>query len=326
MVNFVKSKIADRKVKLILSFAIIYFVWGTSYMGIRMAIESIPPFLMAGSRFMIAGLLLLTWCFWKFDKKPKLSDWGKAAIPGILMFAGGNGSVTWSEQFIPSGLAALIVATMPVWLIILDWIFASGKRPDILTTVGILLGLTGVAFLFGLDNTVLINDTGYTVVTGIIILTIAAISWAGGSLLARGAKTSVSLPFTISMQILSGGIVLMLLGLIQGEWNQFSISNISLLSIISIGYLILFATLIAYSAYLWLLKNTSPAKVGTYAFFNPLVAVFVGWFLLNEPITSETLTGAGFILVSILLVNRPKFDSKTGHKIFEKKAQLKEVA
>ncbi len=326
LVSFIKNKISDHKVKLIVAFAIIYFVWGSSYMAIRLAIETIPPFLMAGTRFIIAGLFLFIWCYHKYKIKPTIKDWVKAAIPGILMFVGGNGSVTWSEQFIPSGLASLVVATVPVWLVILDWIFAGKKLPDKFTISGVIVGLIGVAFLFGLDETVLISDRGSSVITGILILTFAAISWAAGSLYVRSVKTSVSSQFLISMQILAGGFVLAIIGSLNGEWAQLSIPNISFLSILSIGYLIVFATLIAYSAYFWLLRETTPAKVGTYAFFNPLVAVFMGWFLLNEPLTTETIVGASFILFSILLVNRPQFNKREIKFIGDKQKKLKEVA
>ncbi len=328
MVNRIINNKLDLNFKIILAFATIYFVWGTTYLAIRLAIETIPPFLMAGIRFSVAGLLLFSWCYFNTEKKPTMSDWGKASVPGILMFVGGNGSLTWSEQFIPSGLASLVIASVPVWLVILNWLFVDKKRPETFTIIGIILGLTGVAFLFGIDNTVLIDVSNheYSVKAGLFILTFASISWAAGSLIARKAKTSVSLPFTISMQIISGGFVLILIGSISGEWTQLSVENISLLSVISMLYLIFFGALVAYSAYVWLLRESTPAKVGTYAFFNPLVAVLLGWLYLNETLTIETLLGAALILFSILLVNRPKF--KANEKINSKITQKmnKEVA
>jgi drug/metabolite transporter (DMT)-like permease len=298
----------SQRIRIIAAFGIIYFVWGTTYLAIRLAIDTIPPFLMAGIRFTIAGILLFGWSYWRFDKKPGLSDWGKAAIPGILMFVGGNGLLTWSETFLPSGLAALIVATVSIWMVVLDWFFFSKKRPDKLTLSGIAIGLAGVALLTGVGDEVLIN--GGSVILGILVLTFASMSWAAGSLVSRNLKSATSLQFTISMQILAGGLALLVVGSLQGEWAQVSFQAISLQSFFALSYLILLGTLLAYSAYLWLLRVSTPAKVSTYAFFNPLIAVFLGSILLDEPVTLETIIGALFILVSLLLVNQLKFWKK----------------
>jgi len=308
--NFKKTD--NDQLKKIAAFAVIYLVWGTTYLAIRLAIETIPPFLMAGMRFTIAGILFYSWCYWRFDQKPQLTDWYKAAIPGILMFVLGNGTLTWSEQFIPSGLAALIIATLPIWMVFIDWLFARGKHPDKLTIVGICLGICGVFLLSGVDDVVLISPGkhGGSVVLGILMLTFAAISWAGGSIYARNSQSSVALQFTISMQILVGGLVLILIGSIQGEWLQLNIHSISLLSIFSMSYLIFFGTLLAFSTYIWLLRVSTPAKVGTYAFFNPLIAVFLGWILIDEVLTSQTFLGAGCILIALLLVNQPRLNRK----------------
>ena len=298
----------SQKIKIIAAFGIIYFVWGTTYLAIRLAINTIPPFLMAGIRFTLAGILLYGWSYWRFDKKPGLSDWGKAAIPGILMFVGGNGVLTWSETFIPSGLAALIIATVSIWMVVLDWLFFSRKRPDKLTLSGIAIGVAGVALLTGVGDEVLIN--GGSIIVGILVLTLASMSWAAGSLVSRNIKSTASLQFTISMQILIGGLALILIGSAKGEWPQVSLQTISLQSILALSYLILLGTLLAYSAYLWLLRVSTPAKVSTYAFFNPLIAVFLGWLLLDEPLTLETIVGAILILGSLFFVNQLRFKKK----------------
>ena len=304
-----KQSEKDRtRIKIIAAFGIIYFVWGTTYLAIRLAIDTIPPFLMAGIRFTTAGILLYGWCYWRYDKKPDLADWGKAAVPGILMFVGGNGLLTWSETFIPSGLAALIIATVSIWMVVLDWFFFSKKRPDKLTLSGIAIGLAGVALLSGVGDEILIN--GGSIIVGILVLTFASMSWAAGSLISRNLKSTISLQFMISMQILVGGLALILVGSLQGEWTRVSLQTISFQSLLALSYLILLGTLLAYSAYLWLLRVSTPAKVSTYAFFNPLIAVFLGWILLDEPLTLETIIGALLILVSLLLVNQLKFQKK----------------
>jgi drug/metabolite transporter (DMT)-like permease len=307
------------KFEKVAAFTAIYIIWGTTYLAIRLAIETIPPFLMAGMRFTIAGILFYSWCYWRFEKKPGLKEWGTASIPGILMFVGGNGSLTWSEQFIPSGLAALIISTIPIWMVLLSWAHSSVNRPDGLTLAGIVIGLAGVALLTGLDEKVLIGSVknSGSVPLGILVLTFAAISWAAGSIYSKNLKSSVSLQFTISMQILAGGLVLILIGFSQGEWSEISIHKISFKSILAMSYLILFGSLITYSAYIWLLQVSTPAKVGTYAFFNPLVAVFLGWLFVDETITLETVIGAGCILLSILLVNKLIFRRKKTAKLNE---------
>jgi drug/metabolite transporter (DMT)-like permease len=300
-------------VKIITAFAVIYLVWGSTYLAIRLAINTLPPFLMAGLRFTSAGLLLYSWCYWRHDVKPKLADWKKSAPAGILMMFLGNGTVTWSEQFIPSGFVALVVATMPIWMVILDWMKSNGEKPAKLTIIGIFLGLGGVALLSGLDKSLFNNqlkDIG-SVIPYIIILTLAAISWAMGSLYSRNMKTSVSLQFTVSMQLIVGGMTLLLFGLLQGEWDRLDITQISLPSLSALIYLIIFGTMLAYSAYVWLLRTSTPAKVGTYAFFNPLVAIFLGWLWVDEPLTMQTILGASCILISILLVNKAKFDKRS---------------
>jgi len=308
-----KRKSQNHKMRKIIAFATIYLVWGSTYMAIRLAIDTIPPFLMAGSRFTIAGLIFFGWCYWHFDERPSLKDWANAAVPGVLLFVFGNGSLTWAEQYIPSGLAALIIATLSLWMILFEWLIYHGKRPDRFTISGILLGLGGVALLSTVGDEVLLPSGGSTVTVtlGIIILAFAAASWAAGSLYSRHVKSDIPLQFTISMQILVGGLVLLVVATIQNEWTEFSFEKITLLSHLAMVYLVFFGSLIAYSAYIWLMRVSTPAKVGTYAFFNPLVAVLLGWLLLDEPLTVQTLVAAACILISILLVNRSIFKIKS---------------
>ncbi len=297
------------RLKVIASFAVIYFVWGSTYLGIRLAIDTIPPFTMAGARFIIAGVLFFGWCTLRGKRRPRLNDWKKAAVMGILMVCCGNGLVTWAEQIIPSGFTALIVATVPIWMVIIDSALSTQNRPDKLTLAGIGLGLGGVALLSGVDNDILVSPTdhGGSVILGLSVLTIASISWAAGSVYARRTSTTTSLSYMIAMQTIVGGMALVLAGLSQGEWARFSLERISIVSISALFYLIAFGTILAYSAYVWLLKVSTPAKVGTYAYFNPLVAMFLGAALVDEPVTTLMLIGAGCILLSLLLINQPKF-------------------
>jgi len=294
-------------IKLVLAFAAIYLVWGTTYLAIRIAIDTIPPFLMSGVRFVTAGLIFYTWCLFRGDKKPTLSDWKRNSIAGMLMFVIGHGSLTWSEQFISSGLAALVIATIPIWVVLFEWIRCKSNRPKFWTMIGIVLGVSGVLFLFGADNSVLSDSSrqGYSTILGLSVLIAAAISWALGSIYSRNTQSNTSLQFSIAMQTLMGGSVLIIVGLIRGESSQISFEDISIFSILSLGYLIIFGTLIAYSSYLWLLKKSTPSKVSTYAYFNPLVAIFLGGVIADEAITLHMLIGASCILISIFLIHLP---------------------
>ena len=298
-----------QQLKIIFAFAVIYFVWGSTYIAIRFAIETIPPFLMAGIRFTVSGLLLYMWQNRNHSVKPRLPEIRKSMLVGLLLIVGGNGTLTWSEQYIPSSLAALILTMIPVWMIWLDSIFVTKKRPPTITIIGILLGVLGVALLSGVDRGVLLDKAqpGSSVFFYAFMLVCAGLSWSSGSLYSRTIKSAASLLTLVSIQMLAGGLVLLILGSILGEWSQFSLQDISLLSFISLAYLIFFGSIMTYSAYNWLLRQTTAAKVGTYAFFNPLVAVFLGWLLVSEPVTTRMLVGAISILSAVVLVNQSRF-------------------
>ncbi|MCK5454408.1 MAG: EamA family transporter, partial [Calditrichia bacterium] len=292
------------QLKIIFAFTVIYFVWGSTYIAIRFAIETIPPFLMAGIRFTVSGLLLYMWQNRNHSVKPRLPEIRKSMLVGLLLIVGGNGTLTWSEQYIPSSLAALILTMIPVWMVWLDSIFVTKKRPPTITIIGILLGVLGVALLSGVDRSVLLDKArpDSSVFFYAFMLVCAGLSWSSGSLYSRTVKSAASLLTLVSIQMLAGGLVLLILGSILGEWSQLSLQDISLLSFISLAYLIFFGSIMTYSAYNWLLRQTSPAKVGTYAFFNPLVAVFLGWLLVSEPVTTRMLVGAISILSAVVLV------------------------
>jgi drug/metabolite transporter (DMT)-like permease len=295
--------------KIFLAFLVIYFVWGSTYIAIRFAIETIPPALMAGLRFIISGLLLYGWSS-QFDRiSPRWKEIRKSIVVGLLLIVGGNGILVWSEQYIPSGLAALILAIIPIWMVLLEWIFVTGKRPAFATISGICIGVLGVGVLSGVDRNVLLENAreGGTVFFYAALLMLAALSWAGGSLYSRTIRSSASMLKLVSIQMLAGGLFLLLLATGLGEWREFALSALSLRSILSLVYLIIFGSVLTYSAYNWLLRQSSPAKVGTYAFFNPLVAVALGWMLADEPITARLLLGAVFILTAVVIVNRSSF-------------------
>jgi drug/metabolite transporter (DMT)-like permease len=233
---------------------------------------------------------------------------------GLLLIVGGNGTLTWSEQYIPSGLAALILAMIPVWMVWLESLIVTRKRPASITILGILMGVSGVGLLTGVDQTVLLSkaEEGTSVFFYASMLILAGLFWSGGSLYSRTIKSPASLLKIVSIQMLAGGAVLLFISLFKGEWSRFSVDEVTAQSALSVLYLILFGSIMTYSAYNWLLRQTAPAKVGTYAFFNPLVAVFLGWLLAGEPVTLKMIIGAGAILTAVLLVNQSHWFQRKG--------------
>jgi drug/metabolite transporter (DMT)-like permease len=285
-----------RRWKLVFAFAVVYIVWGSTYLGIRYAITSIPPLLMAGVRFTIAGMLLLAWAQLRGGFKwPKLIHWRSAAILGLLMLLGGNGGVTLAEKYIPSGMAALLVTTEPLWLVLLSWGKRGGTAPTRLEMAGLLLGLGGVVLL------VAPSHAGGTGLLGAVLVLVSAFTWAAGSIYSTTVETPAPM-VSNGIIMLCGGAFLALAGLLRGEWQQVHIASITLTSVAALLYLSLFGSIAAFSAYTYLLAHTTPAKASTYAFVNPVVAVLLGWFFAGEPLTTRSLAAMCAIVLAVALL------------------------
>jgi drug/metabolite transporter (DMT)-like permease len=285
------------RVKLFLAFACIYVVWGSTYLAIRVAVETLPPFLMAGTRFLLAGTFLYTWGTRRGSPRPTARQWRNAVIAGIPLFVMGNGGVSWAEQTFPSGLAALVVATLPAWLLLFDWLIGGRRGPRPIEVVGIGLGLAGVAVLAT-------PQEGGSLV-GIAVLVGASIAWAAGSLFSRYADLPASPVRTAGMQMLAGGAVMVVLGPVLGETSRLSLGAVSLDSVLAFAYLVA-AAVVALPAYTWLLTVSSPALVGTYAFVNPIVAVALGWALAGEPLTGRTGLAVVLVVAGVALLTWPR--------------------
>jgi drug/metabolite transporter (DMT)-like permease len=313
----------SNNIKIFLAFAVIYIVWGTTFLSIRFALESIPPFMMAGLRFTIAGVLLFAWIYFRNPVRIKLAHLKLPAITGLLMIFLGHGSLAWAEQFITSGFAALLCSVIPVWMVVLSWVQSSTNKPDKLTVAGIILGITGVALLTVTGDEFSISTTAGSgmIIFHILPLLLSGIIWSYASIKSREFSKELPLLYSVSVQILSGGTALLLLGIFRGEASELSVSTISFISFASMVHLVLFGTIVAYSSYVWLLKASTPAKVGTYAFFNPLIAVFLGWLIIDEPVTTVMIIGAAGILVSVLLINKPLVNTKL-QKVFTSKKRI----
>jgi drug/metabolite transporter (DMT)-like permease len=291
----------------VLAFAAVYLIWGSTYLGIRVAIESAPPLLMAGSRSVFAGALLYAYARGiRREAAPTPRGWGHAVVIGTGLLLVGNGGVTLAEQYVPSGLASLLIATVPMWLAVLGWLSGIGARPKPLIWFGLTLGLAGVGLLAGGPQTAkgapaLVSHPGHHSL-GIGLLLGAALTWAAASLYAKKHPIAPNILLGVGMQMLCGGLLLCLAGLLLGEGQTLDWAHISTRSWVAWLYLIGFGSLLGFTAYAWLLQNVEPALAGTYAFMNPVVAVGLGWGFAGEQLTPEMASGAALIVIAVALV------------------------
>ena len=289
---------------LLAAFGAVYVIWGSTYLGILWAIETMPPLLMASVRFLTAGGLLVAWAAARGGTgaghpRPDRRQWRAAAIAGGLMLGGGNGAVTVAEQWVPSGMAALLVASVPLFLVVLDAFFGSRARPSGRAQVGLLVGFGGVALLAGSPGA---GQGGALELVGALLILCGCAAWAAGSLYLRYAPPPPQPLLWVGMQMLCGGAILGVLALATGEWVGFRVADVSPRSALSLAYLIVFGAIIAYSAYVWLLRVTTPARIGTYAYVNPVIALFLGWWLADEPLGFRSLLAAAIIVGSVVVI------------------------
>jgi len=283
----------------IAAFAAIYVIWGSTYLAIRFAIESIPPLFMAAARFLIAGCVLYGWGLLKGRPRPKPSQWRGAAIAGGAMLGAGNGSVVIAEQWVPSGVTAVLVACVPLWMVLLDFAFGARTRPGPRVQVGLLVGFAGVALLAGSPG---VGVGGWRELLGVMLLLGGCASWAAGSLYLKRIDTPRDPLRWVSMQMLMGGAVLTVAALASGELGDVHPGEMTARSLAAVLYLVVFGSLIAYSAYVWLIGVTTPARVGTYAYVNPVIALILGWALAGEAISTGSIVAAFVILGSVVVI------------------------
>lgn len=279
----------------------IYIIWGSTYLAIQYAVRSMPPFLMAGVRFLIAGSFLFFWRLLAGDEPPRKIHWRSAVIIGLFLLLGGNGGVVWAEQRVPSGIASVLIGATPLWMVLLDAIRPGGNHPNIRTIAGVLLGFAGIVLMIGPFNSQSPQSSIDT--TGAIVLLLGSMLWATGSIYGRQAQLPDSPLLTTGMEMLAGGAGLLILGSVLGEWVRLDIQSIQTSSIIGLIYLIVFGSLIAYSAYSWLLRVAPVPLIATYAYVNPMVAIFLGVVIAKEPLTLRTLISALVIIFSVALIN-----------------------
>jgi len=275
----------------------VYVLWGSTYLAIRVAVTTMPPLLMAGARFTIAGLLLLAWRLpiaLRAGNAPSVVQW-RALVIGAALLLGGNGGVAFAETTVPSGLTALIVSTVPLWMTAIDAVFYK-RMPSRAALVGLVTGFGGVALLIGAPG------GGSVSVAGAVVLVLASLSWAAGSIYSRSAKLPEDSFLATGMQMVAGGACLLIVGTAFREIPRLDIGAVSYNSWIAFGWLVFFGGIVGFSAYLWAIRNASTALVATYAYVNPVVAVALGWAILSEPITFRTLLAGAVIVASVALI------------------------
>jgi drug/metabolite transporter (DMT)-like permease len=284
---------------MILAFGVIYLVWGSTYLAIRYAVQTIPPFLMMGMRHLTAGAVVFAYFAWRGEPWPTRPMWAAALFSAVFLFIGGHGVLAWAEQYVPSGPAALLISTEPLVMVVAARLLGQEKHTSVGTIVGLFAGIAGVGLLFGtpgLEN---------KLATAAVLL--SALMWAVGAIYSRD-KTGNSVMMFAAIQMLAGGTLLLTTGLFRGE--RLHLSSVSLASAFALAYLIVFGSILAFTAYMWLLQVTTAARVGTHAYVNPVVAVALGWLIAREPISWRMIVGAVVIVGSVLLVNRSDAESK----------------
>jgi len=287
------------RVQIALAFLSIYTIWGSTYLAIRIAIETLPPFLMAGTRFLIAGAALYLWTRLRGAPGPTRANWKAATIVGGLLLLGGNGGVVWAEQTVPSGLTAVLITTVPLWMALLEWKRYERVRPPAPIVLGLVIGFAGVVLLVGPEE---LAGSGTINRIGATVLILASLSWAIGSLYSRKALLPSSPLQSTSMEMVSGGALLTLASLVSFEWSGFQPSETSLASLIAFIYLITLGSLVGFTSYIFLLKASTPAKVSTYAYVNPIIAVILGWAIAQEELTLRTLFAAAVIVAAVVVI------------------------
>jgi drug/metabolite transporter (DMT)-like permease len=287
------------RLTVVLSFLSIYVIWGSTYLAIRYAVETIPPLYTAGFRHLLAGSILLVWCLAK-GLRPTWAQVRASIIIGLFFFLIGHGTLHWAEQKVPSGLASLLIASEPIWVFLLTAAAARQWRMNATLLAGILLGFGGVGLLMGRSAL----NSGPGLFFGSIAVVVGALSWSVGIVYSRRSHLSGHPLLLSALSLLAGSAQLLLVGTAVGEYRGFSFASVSLRSWLALGYLILFGSVVAFTAYNWLLEHYSPTLVATHTYVNPIVAVLLGWFFAGEAVTLNVLLSTAMVIGAVMLVDR----------------------
>ena len=304
------DRAADRPSTLgvVAAFAAVYVLWGSTYLGIRFSIETLPPFFTQGVRYLLAGAVLYAWARARGTSPPTRREWGGAAITGALLFVCGTGALVWAEQFLPSGVAALVVATEPMSFVLIE-AMRRRRRPHGVILAGLALGSGGLLVLVG-PGTLFGGERFH--LAACLVLVAGTFAWAWGSLFSRGSRLPFSPVMATAATLVCGGTLLAVLGLATGELSEFDPAAVSMRSVLATVYLLVFGSIIGFSAYLWLLRVSTASRVSTYAYVNPIVAVLLGWALAAEPLTPRVLVAAVIIVSAVSLIIRHGGEEEAG--------------
>ncbi len=287
----------------ILAFATIYLVWGSTYLGIRVAVESMPPFAMAAARFLIAGAVLFVFLRMRGSAVPGARHWVEHAVIGTFLLLGGNGLVAWAEQFVPSGMAALIIGVGPLFIVLTEWAWPGGSRPTAVTLAALILGLAGVAWLAAPWQEA---HAGGLHRGGVMAILAACVFWAIGSISSRHARSGADPLMAAALQMLGGGVSLAIVAGLHGDLRGLEFGAITARSWLAFVYLVFIGSLVGFSTFVWLMKHSTPARVATYAYVNPIVAVFLGWLILDEAVTPRVLAASAIIIAAVAIITTQK--------------------
>ena len=282
------------------AFATIYIVWGSTYLAMRVGVETMPPLSLAAVRFLIAGIIMLAVVKLRGAPWPAAQQWRANALVGGFLLLGGNGLIIWAEQYIPSGITALLIGFAPMCMVLVEWAFPGGRRPGPWTAVGIVIGFAGIIVLVAPWE--YLADAGALPAKGVVAVLVSTVFWATGSILARHVRNPAPAFSASAMQMLCGGAMLAVAALVRGELSMIDPGAITARSWVAFVYLVVFGSLVGFSTYAWLITHSTPARVSTYAYVNPIVAVFLGWLVLDEPVGSRTLLAAAIIIASVVII------------------------
>ena len=292
---------APSRAALITAFLLVYLIWGSTYLVMKLAVASMPPLLMAGTRYGIAGGVLYLFMRWRGEPRPSWRGWGFAALIGLCLLGFGNGGTTLGVVYLPSSITALLVATVPMFLAVLGWLSGISPRPTKWVALGLVAGMAGMYLLVSHTHGGAVKQPGHTGL-GVFAVLLASLVWAIGSLYAKNHRPAPSPFISGGMQMLCGGLAMLVVGLAKGEATGFAFAQVTAKSWLAYAYLVTFGSIVAFTAYIWLLRVVEPALAGTYAFVNPVVAVLLGWAFAGEVLNPQMLSGAALIVVAVVLV------------------------
>jgi drug/metabolite transporter (DMT)-like permease len=294
----IKEKGLSKQTKIFIALGLVYVLWGSTYLGVKVALHTLPPMLLSSIRFLVGGIILFIFTLLKGDSLPKFENWKGAVIVGLLLSGIGNSGVAYAINFMPSGLVALLVATLPAWMILLDYLFFSERKPSLISTIGLLLGFVGMAYLL---NPFQHNLGKEIALFPAFLVFVGSISWAYGSLLSPTFKMPPATQST-AIQMIAGGVFSLIVSLLAEKNQVQAIQNMTHETYFAMLYLIFVGSFVGYSAYTWLINNAPAQLIATYAYVNPVVAIFLGWLFVDEHLTSRSFTASVIILGGVVLM------------------------